>query len=67
MLHRAKMEKSETLDLLVSREVLARLIGISRESLSREMSLLAASGLISVERRRVILLDRTRLQKLADS
>ncbi|MGE9984603.1 Crp/Fnr family transcriptional regulator [Desulfovibrio sp. SGI.169] len=67
LLHRAKMEKSETLDLLVSREVLARLIGISRESLSREMSLLAASGLISVERRRVILLDRTRLQKLADS
>lgn len=67
LLHRAKMEKSETLDLAVSREVLARLIGISRESLSRELSLLAGNGLISVKRRRVILLDGAGLQKLADS
>lgn len=67
LLHRAKMEKSETLELVVSREVLARLMGISRESLSRAMSLLAANGLIRVERRRVILLDRAGLQKLADS
>lgn len=67
LLHRAKMEKAETLDLGVNREILARLIGISRESLSRELSLLAGNGLISVERRRVVLLNRAGLQKLADS
>ena len=61
------MEKTDALDLGVSREILARLVGISRESLSRELSRLAANGLISVERRRVLLLDRAGLQKLADS
>ncbi len=67
LLHRAKMEKATTLDLGVSREILARLIGISRESLSRELSLLAGNGLIRVERRRVVLLDEVGLQRLADS
>lgn len=67
LLHRSKMEKTDALDLGVSREILARLVGISRESLSRELSRLAANGLISVERRRVLLLDRAGLQKLADS
>ena len=67
LLHRSKMEKTDALDLGVSREILARLVGISRESLSRELSQLAANGLISVERRRVLLLDRAGLQKLADS
>ena len=67
LLHRAKMERTDVLDLGVSREILARLIGISRESLSRELSLLAANGLVSVERRRVVLLDGAGLQRLADS
>ena len=67
LLHRAKMERTDVLDLGVSREILARLIGISRESLSRELSRLAANGLVSVERRRVVLLDGAGLQRLADS
>ena len=55
------------LQLDVSREVLARLMGLSRESLSRELSRLAGQGLISVERRRIALLQKEALQRLADS
>jgi len=67
LLHRGKMEKSDVLQLDVSREVLARLMGLSRESLSRELSRLAGQGLISVERRRIALLQKEALQRLADS
>ena len=67
LLHRSKMEKSDSLDLGVSREVLARLMGLSRESLSRELSRLASQQLVHVERRRVTLLQKDALQRLADS
>lgn len=62
LLHRAKMEKSATLQLTITQETLARQMGISRESLSRELSALAAAGLIDRDRRRIILLDADALR-----
>lgn len=66
LLHRAKMEKSRELEISVTREVLASQIGISRESLCRSLSSLAGAGLITSERRRILLLDVPALQKLAE-
>lgn len=67
LLHRAKMEKSSELEISVTREVLASQLGISRESLSRGLSALGVRGLIISERRRIVLLDVTALQKLAEA
>lgn len=67
LLHRSRMEKADRLALEVSREVLARLMGLSRESLSRELGRLAGMQLIHVERRRITLLQKDALQRLADS
>ncbi len=62
LLHRAKMEKSATLRLGVTQEILARLMGISRESLSRELSALSAAGIIEHQRRSITLLDHEALK-----
>ena len=67
LLHRAKMEKSATLSLGVTQETLARQMGISRESLSRELSTLASAGLIDRDRRRIILLDADSLRERAEA
>ena len=67
LLHRAKMEKSATLSLGVTQETLARQMGISRESLSRELSALATAGLIDRDRRRIILLDADSLRERAEA
>lgn len=67
LLHRARMEKSASLTLGVTQETLARQMGISRESLSRELSALAASGLIDRNRRRIILLNADALRDRAEA
>ncbi len=67
LLHRAKMEGTRELELSITREVLARLLGITRESLSRELSALARQGVIQLERRRIVLLDEARLKRLAEN
>lgn len=65
LLHRARMEQTDTLTLTVSREILAQLIGMSRERLSRELHALAARGCICLKGRQVRLLDREALRRLA--
>ena len=67
LLHRAKMEKSATLHLRVTQEILARQMGISRESLNRELSALVAAGLIERTRRTITLLDPDALRSRASS
>lgn len=67
LLHRARMEGAQEIDLNVTRDVLARLLGITRESLSRELNALARQGIIILERRRIILLDKPGLKRLADN
>ena len=65
LLHRSKMEKSATLRLGVTQEILARLMGISRESLSRELSALSSAGIIDHKRRCITLLDHDALLQRA--
>lgn len=67
LLHRSKMDASDKLDLGVSREVLARLMGLSRESLCRQLSGFNSQELISLQGRKVELLQKEALRRLADS
>ncbi|MBQ7617964.1 MAG: Crp/Fnr family transcriptional regulator [Desulfovibrio sp.] len=67
LLHRAKMEHNDELHFDIGRELMARLLGVTRESLSRELSRLAELGYIRVERRCIVLLEKKALQKLAIS
>lgn len=65
LLHRSRMEKSDSIALSGTRELWARLLGVSRESLSRELNALARAGVIRLERRSVELLRRDILEKNA--
>lgn len=65
LLHRRKMEKSLSIELVGTRELLARLLGVSRESLSRELNGLARSGVIELDRRTITILDEAALRKAA--
>ena len=62
LLHRSRMEKSDAIHLSGTRELWARLLGVSRESLSRELNGLARAGVIRLERRRVEILRRDVLE-----
>ena len=44
---------------------MARLLGVTRESLSRELSRLNRLGYIALQRRSIEILDKDALQKLA--
>lgn len=63
LLHRRRMEKSDTVGILRTRELLAQVLGVSRESLSRELNALARAGIIRLERRRVTILDEGALRR----
>lgn len=66
LLHRSRMEEgSRRLVLPGTRELLARLLGLSRESLSRELNKLDREGLIRLQRRQVELLDMAALERRA--
>ncbi len=65
LLHRRKMENSLSIELVGTRELLARLLGVSRESLSRELNGLARAGVIDLERRAVIIRDEEALRRAA--
>ena len=66
LLHRSRMEQTDELYFDMSRELMARLLGVTRESLSRELSRLAELGFIKVNRRCILLLEKAALQKLAN-
>ena len=65
LLHRSKMDLSDLLHLDINRELLARLLGVTRESLCRELSRLQSLGYIAVTRKTIQLLNKTALLKLA--
>ncbi len=66
LLHKARMEQSPVLDDSITREVLAGLLGLSRESLSRQLSLLAREGLIRLDRRAIVILDENALRRCTE-
>ena len=63
LLHKARVERSAVLEDVVTREVLAGLLGLSRESLSRQLSRFAQEGMIRLERRTIVLTDEEALRR----
>ena len=49
-----------------TKAALAEYFGISRPSLEREIARMQADGLIAAERRRIVILDKMGLARLAD-
>ncbi len=66
ILHRTLIENQSMVRLKVSREEMANMLGITRETLSRMLSRLVADKVLSVRGREVSVLDSERLQNLAD-
>ena len=54
----------DTIKLIYSKEVLAEIMGVTRPSLSREFSNLAAEGLIGIEGKNIKLLERESLEDI---
>lgn len=68
LLHRSQLTGGgECIELEVSREVLANLLGLARETLSRQLTRLAAAGILSLAGKRVHILQRDELVRLAAS
>lgn len=64
ILHRAKFAGSDTFDLGMSREEMANMMGIVRETLSRSLSRLVSDQIIAVSGRTITILDRKRIETL---
>ncbi len=71
ILHRASLEKdscnknSQSVQLAISRYDLANLLGLARETVSRQLSLLVEYGALSLEGNTVHILDKEKLQNKA--
>ncbi len=63
LLHKARVERTQELENGVTREVLAGLLGLSRESLCRQLGQFSREGVIRLERRRIVILDSRELRR----
>lgn len=63
LLHKARVEKSSVLEDVMTREVLAGLLGLSRESLSRQLSRFVQEGIIRLERRTIVIENEEALRR----
>ena len=63
LLHKARVEKSSVLEDVITREVLAGLLGLSRESLSRQLSRFVQEGIIRLERHSIVIVDEQALRR----
>ncbi|WP_346666198.1 Crp/Fnr family transcriptional regulator [uncultured Mailhella sp.] len=63
LLHKARVDKSSVLEDVMTREVLAGLLGLSRESLSRQLSRFVQEGIIRLERRTIVIVDEEALRR----
>ncbi|MDD6180731.1 MAG: Crp/Fnr family transcriptional regulator [Desulfovibrionaceae bacterium] len=66
LLHKARVEKSLVLDDDITREVQAGLLGLSRESLSRQLGCFVQEGCIRLERKRIVIVDEGALRACLD-
>ena len=65
LLHRRQIGGGDVVRLGVSREVLANLLGLARETLSRQLSRFAENGLVALEGRDIVLLAVPGLREVA--
>ena len=63
LLHKARVDKTNVLDDVMTREVLAGLLGLSRESLSRQLSRFVQEGIIRLEKRTIVIEDEEALRR----
>ena len=66
LLHKARVEGTLDLEVGITREVLAGLLGLSRESLCRQLGQLAREGVIRLERRHIAILDMQALRRMLE-
>ena len=63
LLHKARVEDSPVLKDDVTREVLAGLLGLSRESLCRQLGQFSRDGVIRLERKSIVITDAQALRR----
>ena len=66
LLHKARVGRTNVVDDGITREVLAGLLGLSRESLSRQLSSFADDGLVRLEKKAIIIQDDKALRRLLE-
>ena len=66
LLHKARVGGSNVVDDGITREVLAGLLGLSRESLCRQLSAFAEDGLVRLEKKAIIIEDEKVLRRLLE-
>ena len=65
LLHRRQIGGGDLIRLGVSREVLANLLGLARETLSRQLSRFSEAGLVELRGKDIVILDVPALQATA--
>ena len=63
LLHKARVEHSLVLQDGVTREVLAGLLGLSRESLCRQLGQFSREGIIRLQRKTIVIADEQALRR----
>ena len=66
LLHKARVGRTHVVDDGITREVLAGLLGLSRESLSRQLSSFAEDGLVRLEKKAIIIEDEKALRRFLE-
>ena len=66
LLHKARVGRTNVVDDGITREVLAGLLGLSRESLSRQLSSFADDGLVRLEKKAIIIQDEKALRRFLE-
>ena len=67
LLHRQTRTGSEEVETGVSQETLARLLGVARETLNRELVALSKANVIEVTSTHINILDRTALELIYEA
>ena len=66
LLHKARVGRTNVVDDGITREVLAGLLGLSRESLSRQLSSFAEDGLVRLEKKAIIIENEKALRRFLE-
>lgn len=67
LLHRMRVSRCPVINDGITREVLAGLLGLSRESLCRQLSVFANEGLVRLDKKAIIIENEKALRRILDS